>query len=193
MAIPITLDAPAGPSDEALVAAFRQAGDKEAIDCLLARYLLPIRAVVFAMVLDHTTADDLTQEIFLRALRRLETFRGESSFSTWLCRVAMNTTYSYLRSQRAGRVQYRSALPDTVVRADGAAQAVLYGELDEQVATALATLSPKLRAVIILTAIDRRSIEEVAEIENCSRAMVYWQLHKARRVLKRRLQGYLSI
>lgn len=192
VANPPAFDASLDRTDEELLADFRRSGDREALDRLLGRYLRPVRAVVFAMVVDHSTADDLTQEIFLRALGHLDSYRGEARFSTWLYRLAMNATYSTLRKGSSQRLEYRAEVPEREGSGAGTEQAVLYAELDGQIASALATLSPKMRAVIVLTAIRHNSVAEVAEIESCSQATVYWRLHKARRALKRRLRGYFT-
>ncbi len=144
------------------------------------------------MVLDHAAADDVTQEVFLQAFRRLDSYREEAQFSTWLYRLAINATYTFLRRQRGSPLEYMPDPPEAAGTKYGAAQAVLQAELDAQITSALASLSPKLRAVIVLTTIHQASIPEVAAMEGCSQATVYWRLHKARRLLKRRLRRYLS-
>lgn len=181
------------PQDDDLLRHYRRSGDREALDCLLKRYLRPIRGLVFGMVLDHSLADDVTQEVFLRAFRQLDTYRGEARFSTWLYRLAMNVTYSSLRRQRSTRVEYHAEMVERVGAAEEAVRVALQTELDEQITAALADLSPKLRAVMVLTAIDGASVAEVARIEGCTQATVYWRLHKARRQLTHRLRRYLSL
>lgn len=71
-------------SDEDLIARFRETQCRAAIDELVRRYLGNIRAMIYPMVLNHTSADDLTQEVFLRAWKGLKGFRAEARFSTWL-------------------------------------------------------------------------------------------------------------
>ena len=68
--------------------------------------------MVFQMVLDHSLADDVTQEVFLRAFRGLSGFRGKSKFSTWLYRVAMNTTRSFLARSGRSPVEFRAEVPE---------------------------------------------------------------------------------
>ncbi len=190
---PPASDSVEAPQDEDLLRHYRRSGDREALDCLLKRYLRPIRGLVFGMVLDHSLADDVTQEVFLRAFRQLDTYRGEARFSTWLYRLAMNVTYSSLRRQRSTRVEYHAEMVERVGAAEEAVRVALQTELDEQITAALADLSPKLRAVMVLTAIDGASVAEVARIEGCTQATVYWRLHKARRQLTHRLRRYLSL
>ncbi len=189
---PTASDTVEAPQDEDLLARYRRSGDREALECLLKRYLRPIRGLIFGMVLDHSRADDVTQEVFLRAFRQLDTYRGQARFSTWLYRLAMNVTYSSLRRHRSPRVEYHAELSECAGKTQEAIQVALQMELDEQIRAALAGLSPKLRAVMVLTAIDGASVAEVARIEGCTQATVYWRLHKARRQLARRLRRYLS-
>jgi len=70
-------------SDEQLIACYRESGRAEALDTLTERYLGRVRAMIYPMVLDKTLADDLTQEVFLRAFRGLPSFDGRAQFSTW--------------------------------------------------------------------------------------------------------------
>ena len=71
-------------------------------------------------------------------------------------------------------------------------QSLLEHELDQQIADALASLSAKLRAAIVLTGLQQLSADEAAELEGCSVATMYWRIHEARRQLEGRLSGYLK-
>ena len=84
-------------SDKQLIELFRESGRRDAIDELMRRHLGRVRSTVFQMVRSDSDADDLTQEVFLRAVRGVETFDCRAEFSTWLYRVAMNTTYTFLK------------------------------------------------------------------------------------------------
>ena len=95
-------------SDEELVASYRDLGQREALDELTKRHLGPVRAMIYPMVLDGTLADDLTQEVFLRAFRALASFNGRLRFSTWLYRVAMNTAHGFLAGHRRSPVDFRA-------------------------------------------------------------------------------------
>lgn len=98
------------------------------LDRLRGRYLRPVRAMVFPMVLDHSTADDLTQEIFLQALGVLDSYRGEARLSPWLYRLAMNATYSILRARSGRRLEYHAEVPERGCGGTGAEiSAILFG------------------------------------------------------------------
>ena len=105
-------------SDEQLIDSYVKSGERHALEELVGRYLDKVRGMVFSMVLDPSLADDLTQEVFLRALRGLAGFDGRAKFSTWLYRVAMNTTHSFLAKRNRSRLTFHSELPDGPHEAD---------------------------------------------------------------------------
>ncbi len=178
-------------SDEDLVTRFRELGCEDSAGELVRRHLRRVRAVIFPMVLDHTIADDLAQETFLRAWRGLNGFRAEAKFSTWLTRIAWNV----VQDEAARRDRRPASLheADPVGSANRPDEAVLHRELDEQIQAALTELSPKLRAAIVLTGLQQLSPEEAAELESCSISTMYWRIHEARRLLEQRLARYLGL
>ena len=177
-------------SDEVLVTRFRELGCEDSASELVRRHLPRVRAVIFPMVLDHTIADDLAQETFLRAWRGLNGFRAEARFSTWLTRIAWNVVQDEVARRERLPLSLHEA--DPVGTANRPDAALLHRELDEQIQTALAELSPKLRAAIVLTGLQQLSPEEAAELEGCTVATMYWRIHEARRLLEQRLAGYLN-
>ncbi|HQU44525.1 MAG TPA: sigma-70 family RNA polymerase sigma factor [Pirellulales bacterium] len=102
------------PTDESLLATFRETGDAELLDVLLRRHLPRVRSTIGQLVLNDCDADDLTQEVFLRAVRGLAQFAGRARFSTWLYRVAINLSRSYLA--RRGRALPASTHTESVAR-----------------------------------------------------------------------------
>ena len=170
---------------------------RQYLDELVARYLGKVRGTVYAMVLDAALADDLTQEVFLRAIRGLAGFDGRAKFSTWLYRVAMNTTHSFLARRNRSPVTFHPDPPDRPPdRTHEAGQspegAAMECELDAAIRAALADLTPKLRAAIVLTTLEQKNATEAARIEGCSIATMYWRIHEARKQLKRRLERHLA-
>lgn len=179
-------------SDEQLIAGYRDSGQKQSLEELVDRYVGKVRAMIYPMVLDRTLADDLTQEVFLRAFRGLGGFNGQSRFSTWLFRVAMNTAHSFLVRRRRAPVSFCGELPDCPqTRSGGPAATAMQQELEAAVVAALGELPPKLRAAVALTSIEQLDVAEAARIEGCTRATMYWRIHEARKRLRRRLEDHL--
>ena len=100
------------PQDEDLIRSYRASGSESALNELVGRHIGQIRRLVFSMVLDDAVADDLTQDVFLRAIRGLASFDGRSQFSTWIYRVAMNTVYSHLDRHGRSPVVFDSEMSD---------------------------------------------------------------------------------
>jgi len=179
-------------TDEELVAAYLASEDREILETLIRRNLGRVRRLVYPMVLNHADADDVVQEVLVRVALGLRAFRREASFSTWLGHVAMNTIYQFLARRNRGprpglcdlrRLQAHAATqPENIVTGK---------ELDAAVTRALSMLAPKLRAAIVWTTFDGASPAEVAEIEGCTRATVYWRIHQARKALKQALRDWL--
>lgn len=179
-------------SDEQLIAGYRDSGQNHALEELTGRYVGKVRAMIYPMVLDRTLADDLTQEVFLRAFRGLAGFNGRSRFSTWLYRVAMNTAHSFLARRRRAPVSFRGELPDCPqTKSGGPAATAMQRELEAAIEAALGELPPKLRAAVVLTSLEQMDVAEAARIEGCTRATMYWRIHEARKRLKRRLESHL--
>lgn len=179
-----------GPSDAQLVAAW-QSGDRGALDELADRHLATVRRMIHSMILDDAAADDLTQEVLLRAFRSLGSFRGRSKFTTWLYRIAMNTVHDALARRRRSPVDDRAELPAVAASRDpGPGDGVERHEFDAAVEQALTALPPKLRAAIVLVTIQEVDPAEAARIEGCTRATIYWRLHEARRRLAVLLQEH---
>ena len=178
-------------SDEEIIASYRLSGQGQLLEELVAMYLGKVRGMIYPMVLDKTWADDLTQEVFLRAFRGLAGFNGRSRFSTWLYRVAMNTVHSFLARQHRSPVAFRAEVPDgSQTPATDPSSGLAQVELVSAIESALRALPAKLRAAIVLTIVEKMDVGKAARIEGCSRATMYWRIHEARKRLKGRLEGY---
>jgi len=139
-------------------------------------------------------AEDLTQEAFLQLYRKISTFRGESAFSTWLHRLAVNVVLMHLRKK--GLQQISLDEPDTsqdepVKRDYGSDDRRLTGSVDRiGLQKAIADLPPGYRAVFVLHDVEGYEHNEIAEIMKCSVGNSKSQLHKARMKLRERLRHY---
>ncbi len=170
--------------DEQLAANFTQSGEMRHFDDLVRRHIGKVRAMIYPMVLNDADADDLAQEVFLRALRGISRFRRKARFSTWLYRIAMNTTYSFLKKRARNPVENREDLLERGDSASAPDRSLIAKESDSKVTEALRALSPPLRAAITLTALHGMSAGDAARASGCLVATMYWRVHEARRILK---------
>ena len=159
-------------------------GDAEAFAPLVERYSRPIFALVVGIVGQREEAEELTQDIFLKAYTRLSTFGGRSAFSTWLYRIACNTALSAVRSRRRRFALFDSdrseRLPDVVDEGDLTA----LSEAQEQaLLVALDRLAPDERALVQLHYYENRPLAECGEILSISESNAKVRLHRIRKKL----------
>lgn len=169
-----------------------QRGDRTALEELVRRHLQRVRGLVFHMLLDHAAADDITQEVLLRAVRGLAQFRGQSRFSTWLYRITWNTIQNHrgrVVSITDGEIERQEP---AIRECEQPERVILQRELDERIQQGLAVLSPRLRGALVLTVLERLPAHEAAELEGCSIDTLHWRVHEARRQLKEHLADYLE-
>lgn len=174
-----------------------QAHDGSAYDELIRRYQQRIYATVYHMTSNHEDANDLTQEAFIKGYRALQGFKGDSSFYTWIYRIAVNKTINFLK-QRKNRTQM--SLNDVDYQAEHDPDMVALvsertprrdlnlAELQEKLNEAMQKLSEHHRMVVTLHDIQGLSHEEIGKIMNCNVGTVRSRLFYARQ----QLQGYLS-
>jgi RNA polymerase sigma-70 factor (ECF subfamily) len=177
-----------------------QAGDVAAFDELILKYRERVYAVIYNMTSNREDAADLTQDAFIKAFQSINRFQGQSSFFTWLYRIAINATLSYIR-----RNKLRSFFSFDKIHADNKVtdvidqltdktdveREVFVGELQEKLNEAMLKLSIPHRTVVTLFEIDGLSHEETAEIMNCSVGTVRSRLHYAKQLLQAELKSYL--
>jgi RNA polymerase sigma-70 factor (ECF subfamily) len=174
-----------------------RAGDRGALQTLVERYQRRILGVVVGMVRNPEDARELVQETFVRAFRNLEAFKGDSSFYTWLYRIAVNLAIDLQRRDiKRGSVEFDETQPvDEAALAFGGKtkgedpfEAVRSRELGSRIFDAIQGLTPDHRAVILLREIEGLSYEEISQVLGCSLGTVMSRLHYARK----RLQGKLK-
>ena len=161
-----------------------QNGDMAAFEQLFYRYQERVYSTAYRMMADQEDAQDLTQEIFLKAYQRISKFNFRAAFSTWLYRLAINLCIDELRKRK------KSA--DTMPLEEAVSQAdtntpedhVISRDREKQVWDAINSLKEKERAIIILRDIEGLSYKEIAEVFKCSLGRVKSRLHEARQKLK---------
>jgi len=166
------------------VAACRR-GDREAFDRLVERYQRDVYRLCFRYLDDSHDAHDVAQETFLRAFRSIGSFRGDSAFSTWLYRIAVNACLNF----RSRRHAASEALPEDLSDgAPGAAERIEREELSQRVRRAVRRLPERQRATLILKVYHELTHEQVAGILGSSVGTVKANLFHALANLKRLLQ-----
>lgn len=177
-------------------------GDLSAYDELVQRYQNRIYATIYHMTSNHEDANDLAQESFIKAFKALKSFRGNSSFFTWLYRISVNKTINYLK-QRKKRTHM--SLNDLDIQAEHDPDMVALvsentpyreaglAELQEHLNSAMQKLSEVHRLVVTLHDVQGMSHDEISQILDCSNGTVRSRLFYARQQLQAHLSDYLRL
>ena len=203
MAEPAPITAPETPVQTGEMELVRRAqrGDLEAYDELIKRYQERIYATVYHMTSNHEDANDLAQDAFIKAFQALKSFKGGSTFYTWLYRIAVNKTINFLK-QRKNRLHMSlndvdfntENNPDLVALISDKTPRREAGlkELSEKLNEALLKLSEQHRLVMVLHDVQGQSHEEIAEIMNCNIGTVRSRLFYARQQMQAWMADYLK-
>ena len=178
----------AAPSDEALVERVR-AGDLGALEALMRRHNRLLYRTARAILRDDAEAEDAVQEAYLRAYRALDTFRGESKFSTWLVRIAANEALMRRRARpRTADVVPLEAAADLQAReerGDHMLRRLLEKRID--------ALPDDYRAVFMLRAVEDFSVEETAQALGIPEATVRSRFFRARGLMRESLAREMDL
>jgi RNA polymerase sigma-70 factor, ECF subfamily len=180
-------------SDEVLITLVHQ-GEQGAFRILVERYQERIRNLIYSIFHDQQVVDDLSQEVFIKAYEALAQFRFQSSFYTWLYRIAVNKSRDELRKRKVRRWFSLQTMLDASDKELTAKIVVEQhdNELQELLAAGLKTLPEKYRIAIVLKDIDGLSYEEIAEIMECEIGTVKSRLSRARAMLRKVLEPLLK-
>src|SRR2546425_4793655 len=176
-------------------------GELAAYDELVRRYQERIYATIYHMTSNHEDANDLAQEAFVKAFQALKSFKGGSSFYTWVYRIAVNKTINFLK-QRKNKAQMSlddidfnaEHDPDLVALISDKTprREVNLAELQEKLNAAMRKLSEVHRLVVTLHDVQGLSHEEIGEIMDCNTGTVRSRLFYARQQLQAYLSDYLK-
>jgi RNA polymerase sigma-70 factor (ECF subfamily) len=192
--VPATWD-PASATDQHVVVRART-GREDAYRELLRRYQRPVFSLIYRMVRDRELAEDLAQETFVKVLNALDTYRPDFKFSSWIFKIANNTSIDHLRRRQLDTLSLDGApeatSPDRVEattlqladRGESPLQELEARELGSAIEQAVGRLRPEYRACIILRHIEDRPYEEIAEILDLPLGTVKTYIHRARAELK---------
>lgn len=177
-----------------------QRGDLSAYDELVRRYQERIYATLYHMTSNHEDANDLAQEAFIKAFQALPRFKGDSSFFTWIYRIAVNRTINFLK-QRRKRTQISLDDLDYQIEHDPDLIALIsektprrdvnLAELQEMLNIAFQKLSEVHRLVVTLHDVQGLSHDEIGRIMDCNTGTVRSRLFYARQQLQAHLADYL--
>jgi len=171
-------------------------GDEDAFAVLVNNYKTKVFNLAYSFTRDRETADDLTQEVFIKVYYALEKFQFKSKFGTWLYRIAVNHIKDHLR--KSGKEQHLSidrlsrepSLPENEIQKKEREQEAF--DRKKLLYRALRTLPEKHQIILTLRDVQGHSYEEIASILKLSPGTVDSRLHRARRMLRKKIAPFLS-
>ena len=177
-------------------------GDLDSFDSLTLMFRERLYGVIYNMTFNHDDAADLTQDAFVKAFRSLSKFKEKASFFTWIYRIGVNLTLSYLKKKKTRKLcSFDQYVADGVSIKDSekfscsdsnSVRSTLINELHEKLNEALSQLSDKHRTIVVLFEIDGLSHKEIASIMKCTEGTVRSRLHYAKLQLQSLLSDYIS-
>jgi RNA polymerase sigma-70 factor (ECF subfamily) len=195
-------EAASAPTEEMVLVNSARRGDLKAYDELVKRYQERIYATIYHMTSNHEDANDLAQESFVKAHQALKSFKGGSSFYTWLYRIAVNKTINFLKQRKNRQHMSLNDLdfnaehdPDLVALVSDKTprRDIGLAELQEKLNAALLKLSESHRMAVVLHDVQGLSHEEIAKIMHCNIGTVRSRLFYARQQLQALLADYVKV
>jgi len=184
---------------DADVVTLAQQGQEAAFRELVRRYERPVFSLIFRMVRDRETAEDLAQDTFIKVLNHIDKYSPEFKLSSWLFKIANNVAIDHLRRRRLDTVsvdgsphaltaaEAEATSFDLVSRGESALDELESRELGSAIERAIARLRPEYRSCILLRHVEGRSYEEIAATLDLPLGTVKTYIHRARHELRREL------
>lgn len=183
------------PKSETELIGRAKAGDKVAFGALVRMFQKPVYNLAYRFVRDHDTADDLTQEAFIRAYKALDSFIEGKSFRNWILTIASNLAINSLRRRKHETPLDQSVSEETQADTNPSAnphEQVVASSLRDKIAEAVERLPDEFKAVFVLRTYEDMSYAEIAEALKIESGTVMSRLSRARARLKEMLKDYLD-
>jgi RNA polymerase sigma-70 factor (ECF subfamily) len=174
-------------------------GDRDAFGQLVRRHQRRVYSAALHILGNHSDADDVTQETFVRAYKGLANFDGRADLFTWLYRITVNTALNALRSDKRGAALERKSgteaehiggRPEALGQITATpAQVAQQASEVTRVLTAISQLSATLRVTLVLATVEDVPHKQIAEILEIPEGTVAWRVNEARRLLRQKLAG----
>lgn len=184
-------------TDHQLVSACQKHNDLKAFEQLIKRHQNKIRSVVYKFLNNAEDLDDISQEVFIKAFKSINSYRGDASFSTWLCKIAINTCKDKVKSQKSYSQKVISIdeerIKDIPENSSNCLDNLLtISEEQKLVFKEIKKLPTNQQLALILHDIEDLSYDEISKISDCPVGTVKSRLFNARKTLKEKLKSVIT-
>lgn len=177
-----------------------QRGNKQAFDALVLKYQYRVFKLVARYISDPSEVLDVTQEAFIKAYKAIDQFRGDSSFYTWLYRIAVNTAKNNLisKGRRVPESDYEISEIEQFLSKNNVKEystperTLIYNEMEHILFDIIDDLPNELRSAIMLREIEGLTYEEIAGIMDCPVGTVRSRIFRAREAIERGIEPYMT-
>ena len=167
-----------------------QKGDRSAFDLLLVKYQNKVASIISRYVDDLSEIADITQDVFIKAYRGIQNFRGDSAFYTWLFRITLNTAKNYVQKKQrqlgqvsAEDLDTQELITENWKNLDSPERILGRSELAEGIQNALSVMPEELSVALILREFEGLSYEEISKVMDCPVGTVRSRIFRARELL----------
>ena len=173
-------------------------GDYRAFDLLVLKYQSRVIATVFKYVKEKQLAEDIAQEAFIKSYKSLDSFREESSFYTWVYRIAVNTAKNYIVSSKRREEIIMTDLSEDnnyypeKLDIDSPQDILNASELRDLIFATLSSLGEETRTALSLREFDGLSYEQIAEISNCPVGTVRSRIFRGREMIEEKVRKHMG-
>ena len=173
-------------------------GDYRAFDLLVLKYQSRVIATVFKYVKEKQLAEDIAQEAFIKSYKSLDSFREESSFYTWVYRIAVNTAKNYIVSSKRREEIIMTDLSEDnnyypeKLDVDSPQDILNASELRDLIFATLSSLGEETRTALSLREFDGLSYEQIAEISNCPVGTVRSRIFRGREMIEEKVRKHMG-
>lgn len=167
-------------------------GDFKAFSLLVQQYERLVFSIIFKIVPKEEDVEDLAQEVFLQVFKKIRTYRAESSFATWIGRIAHNHALNYIKKHNKLYVKNAEAEIDKQSNECSPEEIIIREEKSKFIQQQIKLLPQKYRTVLNLYHFNEMSYKEIAEITKSSESSVKTNIFRARKLLKDQLKDYLN-
>lgn len=171
--------------DLELVKTYLKSRDNKIMRILVTNSIDQLKRVVYRVCQDDALTEDMIHDTYIKVIEKLNSFKGNASFTTWVCQIGINLTLTYLKAKKNNQKSYSHT-----AEAYHAEEKPNTTDIDDSVTfinEEIKKLPEDLKVTLTLNVLENYSIREISKMLNCKSSTVYWRLQKAREILSVKL------